>query len=98
MQEGWTRSCGLSEGNIALTAHDSLRLCAAKQNNPVCLLTKKFTTQVFFRAGVLGQMEELRDDRLSKIMTWLQSWIRGFLSRKEYKKLQDQRRVLKNLI
>jgi myosin heavy chain 6/7 len=46
---------------------------------------------VFFRAGVLGQMEELRDDRLAKIITWLQAWIRGFISRKEYKKLQDQR-------
>nr|CAD7439933.1 unnamed protein product [Timema bartmani] len=50
-------------------------------------------TKVFFRAGVLGQMEELRDDRLSKIITWMQSWIRGYLSRKEYKKLQDQRQL-----
>lgn len=47
--------------------------------------------QVFFRAGVLGQMEELRDDRLSKIVSWLQAYIRGYLSRKEYKKLQEQR-------
>jgi len=46
---------------------------------------------VFFRAGVLGQMEELRDDRLAKIMTWFQAWIRGYQSRKEYKKLQEQR-------
>ncbi|XP_063225497.1 myosin heavy chain, muscle isoform X22 [Bacillus rossius redtenbacheri] len=51
-------------------------------------------TKVFFRAGVLGQMEELRDERLSKIITWLQSWIRGYLGRKEYKKLQDQRIAL----
>ncbi|XP_021927601.1 myosin heavy chain, muscle-like isoform X2 [Zootermopsis nevadensis] len=51
-------------------------------------------TKVFFRAGVLGQLEELRDERLSKIITWLQSWIRAYLSRKEYKKLQDQRIAL----
>ncbi|XP_069700246.1 myosin heavy chain, muscle isoform X49 [Periplaneta americana] len=51
-------------------------------------------TKVFFRAGVLGQMEELRDDRLSKIISWLQAWIRGYLARKEYKKLQDQRIAL----
>ncbi|XP_077289746.1 myosin heavy chain isoform X34 [Arctopsyche grandis] len=51
-------------------------------------------TKVFFRAGVLGQMEELRDDRLSKIVSWLQSWVRGYLSRKEFKKLQDQRLAL----
>ncbi|XP_026760994.2 myosin heavy chain, muscle [Galleria mellonella] len=51
-------------------------------------------TKVFFRAGVLGQMEELRDDRLSKIVSWLQAYIRGYLSRKEYKKLQEQRLAL----
>lgn len=46
---------------------------------------------MFFRAGVLGQMEELRDDRLGKIISWLQAYIRGYLSRKGFKKLQDQR-------
>ncbi|XP_030752186.1 myosin heavy chain, muscle isoform X40 [Sitophilus oryzae] len=51
-------------------------------------------TKVFFRAGVLGQMEELRDERLSKIVTWMQSWIRGYLSRKEFKRLQEQRLAL----
>lgn len=50
--------------------------------------------QVFFRAGVLGQMEELRDERLSKIVSWMQAYIRGYLSRKDYKKLQDQRLAL----
>lgn len=50
--------------------------------------------QVFFRAGVLGQMEELRDDRLSKIMSWMQAYIRGYLSRKEFKKIQEQRSVI----
>lgn len=48
-------------------------------------------TKVFFRAGVLGQMEEFRDDRLSRIMTWMQSWCRGYLSRKAFKKMQEQR-------
>uniref|UniRef100_A0A1Q3G4T4 Putative myosin class i heavy chain n=1 Tax=Culex tarsalis TaxID=7177 RepID=A0A1Q3G4T4_CULTA len=48
-------------------------------------------TKVFFRAGVLGQMEEFRDERLSKIMTWMQSWCRGYLSRKQFKKMQEQR-------
>ncbi|KYQ60220.1 Myosin heavy chain, muscle [Trachymyrmex zeteki] len=49
---------------------------------------------VFFRAGVLGQMEELRDERLSKIVSWMQAYIRGYLSRKDYKKLQEQRLAL----
>lgn len=39
-------------------------------------------------------MEELRDERLSKIMTWMQSWIRGYLSRKDFFKLQEQRLAL----
>ncbi|XP_043189558.1 myosin heavy chain, muscle-like isoform X29 [Amphibalanus amphitrite] len=51
-------------------------------------------TKVFFRAGVLGQMEELRDERLSKIFSWLQSWVRGYFTRKEFKKLQKQRLAL----
>lgn len=46
---------------------------------------------MFFRAGVLGQMEEFRDERLSKIMSWMQAWCRGYLSRKEFKKMQEQR-------
>ena len=49
---------------------------------------------MFFRAGVLGQMEELRDERLSKIMSWMQSWVRGYLARKEFIKMQEQRLAL----
>ncbi|XP_076397241.1 myosin heavy chain isoform X31 [Megachile rotundata] len=51
-------------------------------------------TKVFFRAGVLGQMEEFRDERLSKIVSWMQAYIRGYLARKDYKKLQEQRLAL----
>lgn len=47
--------------------------------------------QVFFRAGVLGQMEDLRDDRIGLLLTWLQAWIRGYVARKVYDKLQKQR-------
>lgn len=50
--------------------------------------------QVFFRAGVLGQMEEFRDERLSRIMSWMQAWARGYLNRKVFKKLQEQRMAL----
>ncbi|XP_063973764.1 myosin heavy chain, muscle isoform X10 [Diachasmimorpha longicaudata] len=51
-------------------------------------------TKVFFRAGVLGQMEELRDERLSKIAAWMQAYIRGYLARKDFKRLQEQRLAL----
>ena len=48
-------------------------------------------TKVFFKAGVLGTLEDIRDERLSKIMSNFQARIRGYLIRKNYKKLQDQR-------
>ncbi|XP_059177767.1 myosin heavy chain, striated muscle-like isoform X1 [Physella acuta] len=49
------------------------------------------TTKVFFKAGVLGTLEDMRDERLSKIISMFQANIRGYLMRKSYKKLQDQR-------
>ncbi|XP_011506392.1 PREDICTED: myosin heavy chain, muscle isoform X20 [Ceratosolen solmsi marchali] len=51
-------------------------------------------SKVFFRAGVLGQMEEFRDERLSKIVTWMQAYVRGYLARKDFKALQEQRLAL----
>merc|ERR1712212_545376 len=51
-------------------------------------------TKVFFRAGVLGELEEIRDDRIGLLIGWLQAWFRGYISRKAYKKLQEQRIAL----
>lgn len=48
-------------------------------------------TKVFFKAGVLGELEDMRDERLSKIMANFQARIRGYLIRKNYQKLLDQR-------
>ncbi|KAG9349801.1 hypothetical protein JZ751_026154 [Albula glossodonta] len=48
-------------------------------------------TKVFFRAGVLAKLEDMRDERLSKIMTMLQSRSRGFLMRIEFKKMLERR-------
>jgi len=48
-------------------------------------------TKVFFKAGILGQLEEMRDERLSKIISNFQARIRGYAIRKNYTKLQDQR-------
>lgn len=50
-------------------------------------------TKVFFKAGVLGMLEDMRDERLSKIIGLFQANIRGYLIRKIYKKLCDQRLV-----
>lgn len=58
------------------------------------LLSVSFLYQVFFRAGALGTLEEIRDDTLAKLMTFMQAWIRGYISRKSYRKLQEQRVAL----
>ncbi|XP_063000994.1 myosin-7B [Elgaria multicarinata webbii] len=41
-------------------------------------------TKVFFKAGLLGLLEEMRDERLAKIITLLQARMRGRLMRIEY--------------
>ena len=51
-------------------------------------------TKVFFRAGVLGALEDIREERLSAILSLLQAHIRGYLMRRNYQKLQDQRYLL----
>merc|ERR1712109_337431 len=48
-------------------------------------------TKVFFRAGILGYMEEVREDRIGSVLSWLQAQARGKASRLCFKKLQDQK-------
>ncbi|XP_043990731.1 myosin-6 [Gambusia affinis] len=51
-------------------------------------------TKVFFKAGLLGQLEEMRDDRLSLIITGIQARSRGLLARVEFQKIVDRRDAL----
>merc|ERR1711950_17660 len=51
-------------------------------------------TKVFFRAGILGFMEEVREDRIGSVLSWLQAQARGKASRLVFKKLQDQKLAL----
>merc|ERR1711953_512918 len=51
-------------------------------------------TKVFFRAGILGYMEEVREDRIGSVLSWLQAQARGKASRLIFKKLQDQKLAL----
>merc|ERR1711887_284965 len=51
-------------------------------------------TKVFFRAGILGFMEEVREDRIGTVLSWLQSQARGKASRLVFKKMQDQKLAL----
>merc|ERR1712066_970260 len=54
-------------------------------------------TKVFFRAGILGFMEEAREDKIGSVLAWLQSGARGKASRMQFKKLQDQKLALYSL-
>lgn len=49
--------------------------------------------QVFFKAGLLGLLEEMRDDRLALIITRIQARSRGVLARIEFQKIVERRSV-----
>ncbi|XP_042364091.1 myosin heavy chain, fast skeletal muscle-like [Plectropomus leopardus] len=48
-------------------------------------------TKVFFKAGLLGLLEEMRDEKLASLITITQALCRGFLRRKEYQKMTERR-------
>ncbi|CAM4556545.1 myosin-1B-like [Lepidochelys kempii] len=48
-------------------------------------------TKVFFKAGLLGLLEEMRDDKLAQLITRTQAMCRGFLMRVEFKKMMERR-------
>ncbi|XP_051490628.1 myosin heavy chain, skeletal muscle, adult-like isoform X2 [Apus apus] len=48
-------------------------------------------TKVFFKAGLIGLLEEMRDEKLAEIMTMTQARCRGFLMRVEYRKMVERR-------
>lgn len=47
--------------------------------------------QVFFKAGLLGLLEEMRDEKLVTLMTRTQAVCRGYLMRVEFKKMMERR-------
>ncbi|KAG7246574.1 hypothetical protein CRUP_038435 [Coryphaenoides rupestris] len=51
-------------------------------------------TKVFFKAGLLGVLEEMRDYRLALIITGIQARARGILARFEFQKIVEQRDAL----
>ena len=52
------------------------------------------TTKVFFKAGTLGHLEDLRDQALSKIIATLQAQVRGYIMKREYRTMLAQRLAL----
>ncbi|XP_074900912.1 myosin heavy chain, skeletal muscle, adult-like [Buteo buteo] len=48
-------------------------------------------TKVFFKAGLLGLLEEMRDEKLAQLITRTQAMCRGFLMRVEYRRMVERR-------
>uniref|UniRef100_A0AAV2K728 Uncharacterized protein n=1 Tax=Knipowitschia caucasica TaxID=637954 RepID=A0AAV2K728_KNICA len=51
-------------------------------------------TKVFFKAGLLGTLEEMRDEQLSRIITRLQANARALLMRERFAQLVERRDAL----
>merc|ERR1712168_1727657 len=49
------------------------------------------TTKVFFRSGIVGELEEMRDEKISRIVSQFQAYCKGHLTRLAYKKMCDQK-------
>uniref|UniRef100_H0Z822 Myosin heavy chain, skeletal muscle, adult-like n=1 Tax=Taeniopygia guttata TaxID=59729 RepID=H0Z822_TAEGU len=48
-------------------------------------------TKVFFKAGLVGLLEEMRDEKLAQLITRTQARCRGYLMRVEYQKMVERR-------
>jgi myosin protein heavy chain len=47
--------------------------------------------QVFFKAGLLGALEEMRDEHLAHVVTSTQALCRAYVVRLEYQKMVSRR-------
>ncbi|KAG9343691.1 hypothetical protein JZ751_013069, partial [Albula glossodonta] len=48
-------------------------------------------TKVFFKAGLLGTLEEMRDEKLASLVTCTQALCRGYLMRREFVKMTERK-------
>uniref|UniRef100_A0A4W6DH69 Myosin, heavy chain b n=1 Tax=Lates calcarifer TaxID=8187 RepID=A0A4W6DH69_LATCA len=51
-------------------------------------------TKVFFKAGLLGTLEEMRDEKLAELVTMTQALCRGYIMRKEFVKMMERREAI----
>lgn len=68
-----------------------MAVCFGQRGHSTALKCVNGALQVFFKAGLLGQLEEMRDKRLAKVLTMLQAVSRGKLMRMELQKMVDRR-------
>merc|ERR1712079_919131 len=85
----------LAAGAVAKAKND--KSAAGAVMDKIKLDKEKFRlghTKVFFRAGILGFMEETREDKIGSVLAMLQAQARGKSSRLVFKKMQDQKLAL----
>jgi len=85
----------LAAGAVAKAKND--KSAAGAVMDAIKLEKEKFRlghTKVFFRAGILGFMEETREDKIGSVLALLQAQARGKASRLVFKKMQDQKLAL----
>merc|ERR1712117_656597 len=85
----------LAAGAVAKAKND--KSAAGAVMDAIKLDKEKFRlghTKVFFRAGILGYMEEVREDKIGSVLALLQAQARGKASRLVFKKMQDQKLAL----
>ncbi|KAM3863679.1 myosin heavy chain, fast skeletal muscle-like [Diretmus argenteus] len=51
-------------------------------------------TKVFFKAGLLGVLEEMRDEKLASLVGMIQALARGYIMRKEFVKMMERREAV----
>ncbi|XP_059185033.1 myosin heavy chain, fast skeletal muscle-like isoform X1 [Centropristis striata] len=51
-------------------------------------------TKVFFKAGLLGVLEEMRDEKLVELVTMTQALCRGYVMRREFVKMMARREAI----
>uniref|UniRef100_M3ZV86 Myosin heavy chain, fast skeletal muscle-like n=1 Tax=Xiphophorus maculatus TaxID=8083 RepID=M3ZV86_XIPMA len=51
-------------------------------------------TKVFFKAGLLGTLEEMRDEKLVELVTMTQALCRGYVMRREFVKMMERREAI----
>lgn len=64
-------------------------LCSIQKYLKIYL--NSYFLKVFFKAGLLGLLEEMRDEKLASLITITQALCRGFLRRKEFQKMMERR-------
>jgi len=78
-------------------AHSDMKKASAAVLEKVKLDPEQYRvglTKVLFKAGILGLLEEKRDEIITRIMTLLQSQMRRYIVKKNIKKMIEQKKAL----